>query len=145
MDSLRNPLLVAAVTAVPYGTISSYYTYPARTIDVACAADRSDNLQFLYDAVEIPNSFTVKDCRWHIRWVARPVDGGVMHRMAGLGDLRFLFQPTGSFSALAKGAGVTYLLPVRRNVNATEHKLQSKHGCLVRFGVMRMYYLYPCV
>jgi hypothetical protein len=42
-----------------YNTINSYYTYPARIVDISCAADGA-TVTVSYDAVEIPNRFTIK-------------------------------------------------------------------------------------
>src|SRR5688572_27087340 len=91
-----------------YTTINSYYNYPARSIDVSCAADGA-TITIFYDAVEIPNRFTVKTAGGttvgYSGWRGYASYGGPWGSSLSV-------STTGSFT-FTKGAGVsTYYLHV---------------------------------
>jgi hypothetical protein len=91
-----------------YTTISSYYTYPARSIDVSCAATGATVTVF-FDAVEIPNKFIVKDANGNYMgnsgWRGYASYGGPWGSS--------LSQPTSGSFSFTKQAGVsTYYLHV---------------------------------
>lgn len=114
-----------------YTTINSYYTYPSRAIDVSCAATGA-TITIYYDAVEIPNRFTVKTAGGTTMgtsgWRGYASYGGPWGSSLSV-------NTSGSFS-FTKGAGVTTyylyvetLTPPNYNYNPNTDAWSASASC----------------
>jgi hypothetical protein len=114
-----------------YGTIASYYTYPARTIDLTCA--RAGSITVYYDAVEIPNYFYVKDANGNVLGSSGGWRGYASY--GGPWGSSLSVSPTGTFT-FTKTAGVnTYYLwvqtltPPNNSYNPNTDAWSASVGC----------------